>query len=255
MFTYPFSEETGAGEIPVQLQQAIWREIHFRLENQDPPSPLNRLEKSLVLIRIQACLLNSMRTHLYILEALKSGGTMDQVTEAAVSVTMVGMLRWKMAAMDALNCAEAWAAEKNLPPRTPRIEDEGQEKMIQDSREYVRQSLNREFPDMWERLAEVAPLVLDGYMRMRKGIVHAGGSIPKHIKELMIVGSDIAQGNSWGAEMHAGQAVRDGATVDQMIDVVALAMVEIGQSAYRIGGMDVIKAAEEVAAQCAGDPK
>ncbi len=112
----------------------------------------------------------------------------------------------------------------------------------------MRKALAREFPDMWERLSEVAPEVLDGYMRMRMGIVHSGGAIPKHIKELIIVGSDITQGNAWGAGMHAAQAVRDGATVGQVVDTVALAMVEIGQSAYRIGGMDALQSAKEAAA-------
>jgi alkylhydroperoxidase/carboxymuconolactone decarboxylase family protein YurZ len=246
MFTYPFTNEIGAGDIPGEVQQAIWREINFRLGDGEKQSPLSRLEKSLVLIRIAACQLNAMRTYQYALEALQAGGTLDQVAEAAVSVTMVGMLRWKMSAMDALSCAEAWADQHHLPPRTARAAEEGMEERVHEERGYVRKSLNREFPDMWERLSEVAPEVLDGYMKMRMGIVHSCGTIPKHIKELTIVGSDICQGNAWGAGMHAGQAIRDGARIAQVVDTVALAMMEIGQSAYRIGGLDAIKAAREI---------
>lgn len=249
MFAYPFTNEIGAGDIPKDLQEAIWREINFRLGESDGKSPLSRLEKSLILIRINAALLNSMRTHLYILEALKAGGTVDQVAVAAISVTQLGMIRWKMAAMDALSCAEAWAAQHHLPPLTPPVLEKELAERIEEERKYVRKALNREFPDMWERLLEVAPWVLDGFMRIRMGIVRYGGVIPKHIIELMIVGSDICQGNAWGAEMHAGQAIRDGATLEQVIDAVALAMIEVGQKAYRLGGMDVIKSAKEAAAK------
>lgn len=247
MFTYQFTDEIGAGDIPWEVQEAIWREINFRLGEADEASPLSRLEKNLVLVRINAALLNSMRTHLYILAALKAGATLDQVTEAALSVITIGMLRWKMASMDALACAEAWAADRKLPPRTQPTPMEGIDKRIEEMRQYVRTALNREFPDMWEHLLEVSPSILDGYMQIRSGILRSGGAIPKHVKELMIVGSDIAQGNAWGAEMHAGQAIRDGATAGQVIDTVALVMMEIGQSAFRVGGIDAIKGADEAA--------
>ncbi|MBI4308646.1 MAG: carboxymuconolactone decarboxylase family protein [Chloroflexi bacterium] len=249
MFAYPFTNEIGAGDIPQDLQDAIWREINYRLGEGDAPGPLTPLEKSLILVRISAAMLNSMRTHLYCLAALKAGATLDQVTEACVSVVTVGMLRWKMASMDSLSCAEAWAKQRNLSPRTPSAPEEGMEKRIGEMRAYIRKVLSREFPDMWERLAEVAPFALDGYMRMRGGILRTGAAIPKRIKELLVVGSDIVQGNAWGAGMHAGQAIRDGATVAQVVDTVALTMMEIGQSAYRIGGMDAIQGAREAAAK------
>lgn len=249
MFTYPFTNEIGAGDIPDDVQQAIWREINFRLGEAVEPCPLNLMEKYLVLVRINAALLNSIKTHLYILAALKAGATLDQVTEAAVSVVTVGMLRWKMGSMDALSCAEAWASQHKLAPRTPPPKKEVSAERAKEMRDYIRDALSRDFPDMWERLLEVAPSVLDGYMRIRSGIIRSGGAIPKHIKELMIVGSDIVQGNAWGAEMHAGQAIRDGATLGQVVDTVALAMLEIGQIAYRIGGMDAIKGAREAASK------
>jgi alkylhydroperoxidase/carboxymuconolactone decarboxylase family protein YurZ len=249
MFTYPFSNEIGAGEIPKEVQDAIWREIHFRLGNDEEPSPLSRLEKSLVLIRINAGILNSMRTYLHMLEALKAGGTLDQVTEAAISVTTIGMLRWKMAALDALSAADAWAQQNNLQPRTPPTLEKEIKEYVEEMRKHIQKALSREFPYMFERLLEVAPSVLYGFMRMRMTTVRSDGAIPKHIKELMIVGSDTAQRNSWGAEIHANQAIRDGATLGQVTDTIALTMLEIGQSAYRTGGMDALKGAKEALAE------
>jgi len=198
VFTYPFTSEIGAGDIPRDLQEALWREINERLGEGTNRGPLTRLEKSLILIRISAALLNSMRAHLHCLAALKAGASLDQVAEACLSVITVGMLRWKMASMDSLSCAEAWAKRRKLPPRTPPAPERGMEKRIEEIREYIRKALGREFPDMWERLVQVAPFALDGYMRIRGGILRSGGAIPKHIKELMVVGSDIVQGNAWG---------------------------------------------------------
>ena len=122
-------------------------------------------------------------------------------------------------------------------------------------REYVTRVLGREFPDMWETLAQHAPGVLEGYIKLRSNILRtnpAQGSLDKKLVELIVVACDIVQGNSWGAEMHVRQAVRDGITPGQVVEGVALAMIEGGVPVYQTGGRDVIAAAEDEARKSAG---
>ena len=100
--------------------------------------------------------------------------------------------------MEALTAAEEAAKAPHSSIEKPRQVSEGEGQSIDKVRQYIRQSLNRELPDIWEKLAEVAPEVLDGYMRFRKSIIKPdlSGALPKKMLELAIVGWDILDGNS-----------------------------------------------------------
>ena len=56
---------------------------------------------------------------------------------------------------------------------------------------------------------------------------------------------DIRNRLNMGIETHASQAIRDGATVRQMAEIIALAMLEGGHAVYHTGGAGVILVAEE----------
>ena len=52
----------------------------------------------------------------------------------------------------------------------------------------------RDLPQ-WQKLAEVAPAILDGYIRMRENFVKPDplGAVPKKLMELAIIAADIVQ--------------------------------------------------------------
>ena len=104
---------------------------------------------------------------------------------------------------------------------------------------------------MWQKLAEVAPDVLDGYMRIRESFVKPDplGALPKKMIELVIISADIVQANSWGGLLHVRQAVKDGLTVPEVVEAVALAMIEDGVPSYRTCGLDLIEATEKAVAE------
>jgi alkylhydroperoxidase/carboxymuconolactone decarboxylase family protein YurZ len=96
-------------------------------------------------------------------------------------------------------------------------------------------------------LERIAPYALNGYMVMRQGVLRDDGALPKSIKELIIIAMDISYALTWGSRMHASQAIRDGATVRQMAEIIALAMLEGGHAVYHTGGAGVMLVAEEEA--------
>jgi alkylhydroperoxidase/carboxymuconolactone decarboxylase family protein YurZ len=121
---------------------------------------------------------------------------------------------------------------------------------LQDIRQYLRRDGHGELSSQWQKLAEVAPAILDGYIRMRENFVKPDplGAVPKKLMELAIIAADVVQAHPWGAVRHTQRFVQDGGTVSELIEAVALAMIEEGVQSYKTCGREVIEAAEHIAA-------
>jgi hypothetical protein len=65
--------------------------------------------------------------------------------------------------------------------------------------------------------------------------------------ELAIIAADVVQAHPWGAVRHTQRYVKDGGTVPELVEAVALAMMEDGVHTYKTCGRDVIEAAEQLA--------
>jgi alkylhydroperoxidase/carboxymuconolactone decarboxylase family protein YurZ len=240
------SEEIGAGKIREDVQQAIESELQYRLDGSRPSGALSRKEKELLLLALHGVQLNACLSQLHARAAIRAGASVDEVAHVATTVILTGMIRWKMAGMGAYVAATQEALSKGTRPTvtTANIDDHSMKNM----RAYVSTVLNRDFPDMWETLAVAAPGVLEGYMKLRQDVVRAdahSGAMPKSFIELTIATCDIVQGNDWGAQMHIRQAIRDGITATQVVEAIALAMIEGGVPVYQTGGRDVIASAED----------
>lgn len=241
------SHDIGGGAIRQDVQEAIQKELSFRLGDGDPAGALSRKEKELLLTALNAAKLNACMGQLHSRAAVKAGATADQVLEITIAVLLLGMTRWRMAGMEAFTAAEEASKILRASPEKPKGPSGRQEEALGEDRRYIRKALNREFPDIWEKIAELAPETLDGYMQLRKSIIRieASTGLPKKVIELAVVGWDILDGNSWGAKMHAGQAIRDGAAVQEIVELVALVMIECGVPKYKTGGLEAIEAAED----------
>jgi alkylhydroperoxidase/carboxymuconolactone decarboxylase family protein YurZ len=75
------------------------------------------------------------------------------------------------------------------------------------------------------------------------------GAVPKKLMELAIIAADIVQAHPWGAVRHTHRFIKDGGTVPEIIEAVALAMIEDGVQGYKTCGREVIEAAEKMAAE------
>lgn len=173
-----------------------------------------------------------------------------QVLQVMQYVELTGMVKWVMVGHDALTAAEAEL------PEAQRIELArdawtGQEQRLQDIQHYLRRDGHGEISPQWQKLAEVAPAILDGYIRMRENFVKPDplGAVPKKLMELAIIAADIVQAHPWGAVRHTQRFIKDGGTVPELIEAVALAMIENGVQGYKTCGREVIEAAEQMAAE------
>jgi alkylhydroperoxidase/carboxymuconolactone decarboxylase family protein YurZ len=242
------SEAAGAGVIRQDVQHAIERELQYRLGEGDAPGALSRWQKELLLLVIQTVKANACLSQLHARAAIKAGATLAQVLQVIQYVELTGMVKWVMVGHDALSAAEAEV------PETQRLTPDGnawsgQEQRLQDIQHYLRRDGHGELSPQWQKLAEVAPAILDGYIKMRENFVKPDplGAVPKKLMELAIIAADIVQAHPWGAVRHTERYVKDGGTVPELVEAVALAMMEDGVHTYKTSGMDVIEAAEQLA--------
>lgn len=246
------SEVAGAGIIRQDVQQAIEREMQYRLREGDAPGVLARWQKELLLLVIQTVKANACLSQLHARAAIKAGATLAQVLQVIQYVELTGMVKWVMVGHDALSAAEAAVPEvQRLSPA--RDTWTGQEQRLQDIQHYLRQDGHGDLSPPWQKLAEVAPAILDGYIRMRENFVKPDplGAVPKKLMELAIIAADIVQAHPWGAVRHTQRFVKDGGTVPELIEAVALAMIEEGVHSYKTCGREVIDAAEHLAVDAA----
>ena len=181
--------------------------------------------------------------------AVKAGATLAQVLQVMQYVELTGMVKWVMVGHDALTAAEADVPEAQ---RLELARDSwtGQEQRMQDIQHYLRRDGYGDLSPPWQKLADVAPAILDGYIRMRENFVKPDplGAVPKKLMELAIIAADIVQAHLWGAVRHTPRFVTDGGTMPELIEAVALAMIEDGVQCYNTCGREVIVAAEHLAA-------
>ena len=239
------TEVAGAGIIRDDVQQAIERELNYRLGDGDAPGSLSRWQKELVILVLHTVKANACLSQLHARAAVKAGATLAQVLQVIQYVELTGMVKWVMVGHDALTAAEGEVPESQRVDATKDAWD-GQDQRFQDIQQYLQRDGHGEISAQWRKLAEVAPAILDGYITMRENFVKPDplGAVPKKLMELAIIAADVIQSHPWGAVRHTQRYIADGGTVPELVEAVSLAMIEDGVQCYKACGLDVIETAE-----------
>ena len=176
------TEVTGAGIIRDDVQQAIERELNYRLGDGDAPGSLSRWQKELVILVLHTVKANACLSQLHARAAVKAGATLAQVLQVIQYVELTGMVKWVMVGNDALTAAEGEVPESQRVDATKDAWD-GQDQRFQDIQQYLQRDGHGEISAQWRKLAEVAPAILDGYITMRENFVKPDplGAVPKKL--------------------------------------------------------------------------
>jgi alkylhydroperoxidase/carboxymuconolactone decarboxylase family protein YurZ len=112
------------------------------------------------------------------------------------------------------------------------------------------QDRTRPDPLGYEILSRYYPEVLHGYITLRKAAKNNPRSVlPDHIRELIIVAIECARTKVNGPPTgHAVRAIKAGATVEQVAEVVSLCILIGGMLTFQESGKFALKAAEDAAA-------
>jgi len=236
----------GGGELREDVQEAIRKELDYRLGEGEAPGALTRWQKELVLLVVNAVKANACLTQLHARAAIKAGATLAQVLDAILYIELTGMVKWVMVGYDAYT-----AAESEVPASRTGAADAdawaGREQRFEEIKTYLRQDGRTDVSAHWTKLAHTVPGILDGYIKMRESFVKPDphGSMPKKLMELIIIAADIAQLHPHGAVRHTARFVASGGTVDELVEAVALVAIECGVHSYKNCGHDVLEAAQK----------
>lgn len=110
----------------------------------------------------------------------------------------------------------------------------------------------------FDRLAKYQPDVVKGYMTLRSGIFREPpeGALSAKDKELVILGIEVSNKKvNPPPEWHARKAIESGATVEEVAEVVSLAIMLGGMMTFRESGRFVLAAAEKRAQELAEEGK
>jgi alkylhydroperoxidase/carboxymuconolactone decarboxylase family protein YurZ len=102
-------------------------------------------------------------------------------------------------------------------------------------------------PEEYELLGKYNPEALRGFITIRESTTREApkGALDMKTKELIITAIEIAVGKP--AILHARRAVEQGATVQEVAEVVSINLWHRGMSSYVLSGRYALKAAEEQA--------
>lgn len=107
----------------------------------------------------------------------------------------------------------------------------------------------------YELLARHAPDTFAGYCMIRAGVMRdtdQGGALPLATKELIFAALDAAVVQPDGCRIHACNAIRAGASLAQLAEVMTQAIMVGGITAWNLAGAPALAAAEALVADLAG---
>ncbi len=104
------------------------------------------------------------------------------------------------------------------------------------------------FSPRFALLEKHAPDTFAGYCMMRAALMRDDGALPLATKELIFAGMDAVVAQPEGAKVHACNAIRAGATLPQLAEVMTQAIMVGGITAWNLAGAQAMEAAETLAA-------
>ena len=119
-------------------------------------------------------------------------------------------------------------------------------------------AIDKEIQENFRLLHKYAPGTVDAYMALRRSNYReppAGALTPRE-KELVILGMECAIRKSNPTPVfHAESAVRAGASIEDIAEVLSLAIMIAGMITYQESGREVLKEAERLIAAGVGPDK
>lgn len=126
------------------------------------------------------------------------------------------------------------------------------EEELEETWRYVRKYYNdTKLDEVIGMLAKYRPEVFHGYITLRRGAYNVGpnAALSPKMKELIILAIEIATRKSSPPPLgHTRRAIANGATVEEIAEVVSLCILICGMITYHESGFPVLKAAEEYTA-------
>lgn len=97
-------------------------------------------------------------------------------------------------------------------------------------------------------LERFAPWLVDHYRSLRADVTKArdeGGAIPSRYRELIIIAIDVLHSNPAGVRVHAAKALQEGATVEEIVELLGILLLTSGIVPVQAAGVEALRVVEE----------
>ena len=190
---------------------------------------LSRKEKEWLLVGVNAARRYERSMIYHTKGALDAGSTVAELAEILVPCILSrGIPAW-LEGYKALHYAEQYLDKASYGTR---VETGGPSiTSVEQALTYYREEADGQKPD-WVKLMEAyAPETLKDYANLRK-MALSDGHVPRKIKELVLVGINLAERYPSGVSLHATSAKQLGATDAQLSDVALVCLLTAGIPAW-----------------------
>lgn len=190
---------------------------------------LSRKEKEWLLVGVNAARRYERSMMYHTKGALDAGSTADELAEILVPCILSrGLPAW-LEGYKALVYAEQYLDQSNrsecveaVAPSIPSVEE---------ALAYYREEAGGHEPDWVQLMKAYAPGPLRDYTNLRR-IALSDGHVSRKMKELVLVGINLAERYPSGVSLHAGTARQLGATDAELVDVALTCLLTAGIPAW-----------------------
>jgi len=194
---------------------------------------LSRKEKELILVGINAARRYERSMLFHTKGAVDAGATVRELAEiAAVCVLSRGIPAW-FTGVEAIRYAERYMAEKGLAgqPREPGgLPSANPARTLDEALDYFRKEAGG-VPEWVSVMAAEQPDALTGYAALRQQLLR-DGAVSRKLKELTLLGINLAERYPRGVKLHAEGARKCGASDEQIAETALTALLTGGIPAW-----------------------
>lgn len=194
---------------------------------------LSRKEKELILVGINAARRYERSLLFHTKGAIDAGATVDELAEiAAVCILSRGIPAW-FTGVEAIRYAECYMAEKGLTQNSREAKDAppvNPARTMDEALAYFQGEASR-LPEWASIMASRKPEALIGYAALRQHLLR-DGAVSRKLKELTLLGINLAERYPPGVRLHAEGARNHGASGEQIAETALTALLTGGIPAW-----------------------
>jgi alkylhydroperoxidase/carboxymuconolactone decarboxylase family protein YurZ len=191
---------------------------------------LSKKEKELILVGINAARRYERSMIYHTKGAIDSGATIEEIADVlATCIISRGIPAW-FTGVKAIEYAVSYVGKEEVNA-SPALDEEAFFASLADYNRYYEKEAGGEIPNWVKVLNQFNPSVTERYTDLRRSVLR-DNVVSRKLKELVLVGINVAEMYQRGIELHIQGAKKCGATEAEIADVSLVALLTAGIPAW-----------------------
>jgi alkylhydroperoxidase/carboxymuconolactone decarboxylase family protein YurZ len=190
---------------------------------------LSKKEKELILVGINAARRYERSMIYHTKGAIDSGASIEEIADIlATCIISRGIPAW-FTGVKAIEYAVSYVGKEEF--EVPPVDEESFFASLTDYHQYYEKEVGGELPNWVKVLNQFNPTALERYTDLRRTVL-TDNVVSRKLKELVLVGINVAEMYPRGIELHVQGAKKFGATEAEIADVSLVALLTAGIPAW-----------------------